>query len=162
MKFNKKHGLPGYGNIGNSGNTGKIGLSTYYTNYNLNNLDELKIFYSTIYNSSTNYNKYDYVIDNKTFVYFINDILNTNGNNIPIPIFSFNLNNFYNYYLGNRIYSNYYVDNVYTNDYYVNGSYINYNNYVYNKNLNHVTYTNYLTPGNIIGYNLYLNKNFNA
>ena len=162
MKFNKKHGLPGYGNIGNSGNTGKIGLSTYYTNYNLNNLDELKIFYSTIYNSSTNYNKYDYVIDNKTFVYFINDILNTNGNNIPTPIFSFNLNNFYNYYLGNRIYSNYYVDNVYTNDYYVNGSYINYNNYVYNKNLNHVTYTNYLTPGNIIGYNLYLNKNFNA
>ena len=170
MIINRREGLPGYGNIGNDGSIGKKGFSTYYYSSNLNTFDNVKYVYDRLINTSginniedgksahIDYNPYDYIMDNRSYVYRVNDLIENGTNNIPSPLYSFILNNYFAYYTGNRICSNEFVDNVVLNRYYVYGNagdYINYiidssknyethpDNYLFNYNtVNHITFNN--------------------
>ena len=84
MIINRREGLPGYGNIGNDGSIGKKGFSTYYYSSNLNTLDNVKYVYDRLINTSginniedgksahIDYNPYDYIMDNRSYVYRVN------------------------------------------------------------------------------------------
>lgn len=154
MIINRREGLPGYGNIGNDGSIGKKGFSTYYYSSNLNTFDNVKYVYDRLINTSginniedgksvhIDYNPYDYIMDNRSYVYRVNDLIENGTNNIPSPLYSFVLSNYFAYYTGNRICSNEFVDNVVLNRYYIYGNAGDYINYIIDSSKNYETNPN--------------------
>lgn len=156
MIINRREGLPGYGNIGKKGQSGSRGLSTYFYQGVLNNPTDIRYVYDNISDTVNDnnieaglpkhieYNTYDYIMDARSYVYTVNEILNSVGIDtvsIPTPLYTYNIGNYYSYYMPNRICSNnYYVDYVTSKNFYNGGNAADYINYIINGSYNDIFY----------------------